>query len=75
MQTVLGAEQKAWFLDQLKTSTATWKIWGNTAGTLDMRADPQNLARRFHQTLARSRLRNFRHGRSQQRLYGTRRDL
>ena len=43
VQTVLGAEQKAWFLDQLKTSSATWKIWGNTAGTLDMRADPQNL--------------------------------
>jgi alkaline phosphatase D len=43
VQTVLGAEQKAWFLEQLRTSTATWKIWGNTAGTLDMRADPQNL--------------------------------
>jgi len=42
-QTVLGAEQKAWFLEQLRTSTATWKVWGNTAGTLDMRADPQNL--------------------------------
>lgn len=42
-QTVLGAEQKAWFLQELRTSTATWKIWGNTAGTLDMRADPQNL--------------------------------
>lgn len=42
-QTILGAEQKAWFLEQLRTSTATWKIWGNTAGTLDMRADPQNL--------------------------------
>ena len=43
VQTVLGAEQKAWFLEQLRTSKATWKIWGNTAGTLDMRADPQNL--------------------------------
>jgi|SRR5579871_2612283 len=43
VQTILGAEQKAWFLDQLKHSSATWKIWGNTAGTLDMRADPQNL--------------------------------
>jgi alkaline phosphatase D len=42
-QTVLGAEQKAWFLDRLKRSRATWKVWGNTAGTLDMRADPQNL--------------------------------
>ena len=43
VQTVLGADQKAWFLEQLRTSTATWKIWGNAAGTLDMRADPQNL--------------------------------
>jgi alkaline phosphatase D len=42
-QTILGAEQMAWFLERLRTSTATWKIWGNTTATLDMRADPQNL--------------------------------
>ena len=42
-QTILGAEQKAWFKDQLKRSTATWKIWGNSQGTLDSRADPENL--------------------------------
>lgn len=42
-QTILGAEQKHWFLDRLKTSRATWKVWGNTVATLDMRADPQNL--------------------------------
>jgi alkaline phosphatase D len=42
-QTVLGAEQKAWFKARLRTSSATWKIWGNTAGTLDWRFDPQNL--------------------------------
>lgn len=42
-QTVLGSVQKAWFLDKLKNSKATWKVWGNTAGTLDMRSDPQNL--------------------------------
>ena len=42
-QTVLGAEQKAWFKERLRTSSATWKIWGNTAGTLDWRFDPQNL--------------------------------
>jgi alkaline phosphatase D len=42
-QTILGAEQKAWFLDRLRGSKATWKIWGNTVATLDMRADPQNL--------------------------------
>jgi alkaline phosphatase D len=40
---MLGARQKAWFLDTLKGSKATWKIWGATNGTLDMRADPQNL--------------------------------
>jgi alkaline phosphatase D len=42
-QTILGAQQKAWFLNRLKTSTATWKVWGNTTGTLDFRADPKNL--------------------------------
>jgi alkaline phosphatase D len=42
-QTILGAEQKTWFLNRLKTSTATWKVWGNTTGTLDFRVDPQNL--------------------------------
>ena len=34
-QTILGAEQKAWFKDKLKSSTATWKIWGNSQGALD----------------------------------------
>jgi alkaline phosphatase D len=42
-QTILGAEQKAWFLERLRRSEATWKIWGDTTATLDMRADPQNL--------------------------------
>ncbi len=42
-QTILGAEQKAWFLERLRTSKATWKIWGNSLGTLDWRVDPQNL--------------------------------
>jgi len=42
-QTILGAEQKAWFLDRLRNSPGTWKIWGNTVATLEMRADPQNL--------------------------------
>jgi len=42
-QTILGAAQKAWFKDQLKRSTATWKIWGNSQGGPDLRADPQNL--------------------------------
>jgi len=42
-QTILGADQKAWFKDQLRRSTATWKIWGCSLGCLDWRADPQNL--------------------------------
>ena len=42
-QTILGAEQKAWFLERLNNSKARWKIWGNTTATLDMRADLQNL--------------------------------
>jgi alkaline phosphatase D len=42
-QTVLGATQKAWFKERLRKSTATWKIWGNSQGGPDIRADPQNL--------------------------------
>jgi alkaline phosphatase D len=42
-QTILGKQQKHWFLERLRTSQATWKIWGNTEGTLDARVDPQNL--------------------------------
>ena len=42
-QTILGKEQKAWFLDRLKKSNATWKVWGDTVATLEMRADPRNL--------------------------------
>ena len=42
-QAILGAEQKAWFFDRLRSSQATWKVWGCSLGTLDARADPQNL--------------------------------
>ena len=42
-QTFLGASQKEWFLSTLSASTAVWKVWGNTIGTLDGRADLQNL--------------------------------
>jgi alkaline phosphatase D len=42
-QSMLGATQKAWFLDRLRRATATWKVWGNSLGTLDTRVDPQNL--------------------------------
>lgn len=46
-QTVLGTTQKAWFLRTLRGATATWKIWGNSLGTPDWRADPQNLPAEF----------------------------
>jgi alkaline phosphatase D len=42
-QTIFGARQKEWFLERLRSSSATWKIWANSEGTLDTRADPQNL--------------------------------
>ena len=42
-RTILGTRQKQWFMDQLRRSAATWKIWGNSLGALDLRADPQNL--------------------------------
>lgn len=41
--TILGERQKRWFLDQLRQSRATWKVWGNSLGVLENRADPQNL--------------------------------
>jgi len=40
---MLGARQKAWFLERLRGATATWKIWGNSLGTPDWRIDPQHM--------------------------------
>ncbi len=42
-RTILGADQKAWFKDRLRKSTATWKIWGSSLGAIDHRIDPGNL--------------------------------
>ena len=42
-QTMLGKTQKAWFLERLRSATATWKIWASSLGTPDWRVDPQNL--------------------------------
>lgn len=39
----LGLEQIAWFKHRLRASSAPWKIWGHSLGTLTFRADPQNL--------------------------------
>ncbi len=42
-QSMLGAEQKAWFLAKLGDSTARWRLWGNSVSMLDWRTDLQNL--------------------------------
>jgi alkaline phosphatase D len=41
--TFLGSEQRRWFLEQLGASTARWKIWGHSFGTMELRSDYQNL--------------------------------
>jgi alkaline phosphatase D len=38
-QSMLGAAQKAWFLDRLERSDARWKLWGNSVAMLDWRID------------------------------------
>jgi len=42
-QSYLGADQKAWFLQQLRGSQKPWKIWGHSFGTIPIRIDVQNL--------------------------------
>lgn len=42
-QSLLGAEQKSWFLDRLSRSRATWKIWGSSLAAFEFRLDLQNL--------------------------------
>jgi alkaline phosphatase D len=42
-QSMLGAAQKAWFLERLRSSTARWRLWGNSVGMLDWRTDLNNL--------------------------------
>jgi len=42
-QSILGAEQKRWFVERLSASKAPWKVWGNSVGMLDCRIDFHNL--------------------------------
>ena len=42
-QSILGVSQKAWFLQKLRGSSASWKLWGNSVGMLDWRIDFQNM--------------------------------
>ena len=37
-RTMLGATQKAWFIDQVTGSTATWKIWANEVMLMQLKA-------------------------------------
>lgn len=36
---MLGAQQRDWFLNTMANSTATWKVWGNAIPLLPMRVD------------------------------------
>lgn len=40
---LLGAAQKAWFLDAVKKSNATWKVWGNEVQVYQMCLDLKKL--------------------------------
>ncbi len=40
---LLGQEQREWFLDVVKTSSAPWKIWANALPLLPMRLDMSSL--------------------------------
>src|SRR5438067_10373194 len=42
-QSMLGREQKNWFMKALGASSATWKLWCNSVGMIDWRIDFQNL--------------------------------
>ena len=42
-QSMLGAAQKAWFLERLRASSVPWKLWGNSVAMADWRIDFQNL--------------------------------
>ena len=57
---ILGAEQKAWFLERLRGSQGDLEDLGqHCRRTLDMRADPQNLPDGIDQAVAGRRLRRF----------------
>jgi alkaline phosphatase D len=42
-QSYLGVKQRAWLIENLRASTAPWKLWGHSFGTMTWRTDPQNL--------------------------------
>jgi len=40
----MGAEQEAWFLDTMRSSTRTWKVWGNEFCLMPLQIDLSLLA-------------------------------
>lgn len=36
-RTMLGARQRSWFLDKLRRSPCTWKVWGNEVTTMQLK--------------------------------------
>lgn len=38
-ETVMGAEQEAWFLQTMQDSTRTWKVWGNEYCLIPLQVD------------------------------------
>lgn len=54
-ENLMGDEQRAWFLDRMQTSDATWKVWGNEFCLLEKVVDvstfptlPESLKQRFY---------------------------
>lgn len=41
--TLLGTQQRSWFLSRLSGSAATWKVWGNALPMLPLRLDMSEL--------------------------------
>lgn len=35
-RSMLGATQRQWFLDKIRNSTRTWKVWGNEVSTMQL---------------------------------------
>jgi len=42
-EVAMGAEQEAWFLDTMRGSTRTWKVWGNEFCLVPLQIDLSNL--------------------------------
>ncbi|MFC5745884.1 alkaline phosphatase D family protein [Actinomadura rugatobispora] len=53
-RTMLGAEQRAWFTDQITSSTATWKVWGNEVMCMQFKLLDLYLKRLFPDLPARA---------------------